>query len=88
MEPEIKYLTTSELQRLGIPNWPIWEKEVSTFEWQYDESEQFYLLEGKITLVTAKQQHQITTGQFVTCPKGLKCIWKITEPVKKHYRFI
>jgi hypothetical protein len=27
------------LDRLGVRRWPIWEKEVSTFPWRYDERE-------------------------------------------------
>ena len=50
MNIEIKKLDEKDFQKLGICNWPIWEKEESSFEWMYDEKEQFYLLEGKIKI--------------------------------------
>jgi len=28
--------------------WPTWTKEVSTFDWYYDEPEQFYVVEGEV----------------------------------------
>lgn len=34
------------LDRLGVFDWPIWEKEISTFHWTYDAAETCYLLEG------------------------------------------
>jgi len=30
---------------------------------------------------------KIHKGDLVTFPLGLNCIWKVIEPVKKHYRF-
>ena len=36
---EIKKVTAEQLEELGVKNWPIWKKEVSVFEWEYDEKE-------------------------------------------------
>ena len=30
----------------AVHSWPIWEKEVSTFDWRYDDSETCLVLEG------------------------------------------
>ena len=38
------------LQRLGVRQWEIWEKEVSEFPWHYDEPEQCYFLAGAVTV--------------------------------------
>ncbi len=79
----------NEIESRKIKSWPIWEKEVSEFDWQYDSIEECLLLEGRVT-VTAEDGTSIEfgAGDFVTFPKGLRCSWKITEPVKKHYNFI
>ncbi len=77
-----------ELDRLGVPTWPIWTKEVSTFPWTYDMSETCYFLEGRVT-VTPDGGEPITvgTGELVTFPAGMDCTWDVIEPVRKHYRF-
>ena len=30
----------------------------------------------------------VKNGDFVTFKKGLKCMWLIRKPIKKHYKFI
>ena len=35
-----------KLEELGVGSWPIWEKEVSRFDWYYDDKETCYILEG------------------------------------------
>ena len=67
---------------------PIWEKEVSTFPWEYDMNETCLLLEGEVT-VTPEGGAPVTfgAGDLVTFPKGLRCTWDVTRPVRKHYRF-
>lgn len=39
--------------KLGVFDWPIWEKEVSEFPWEYDERERCFFLEGDV-VVTPK----------------------------------
>ena len=87
---EIKIEKPSEekLKKLGVSSWPIWEKEVSKFDWQYDEQESCYLLTGKVTVTTDNGESvNFGAGDFVVFPKGLSCVWDIKEPVKKHYNF-
>jgi uncharacterized cupin superfamily protein len=86
-EIEIKKISSKEIQQLGITNWPIWEKEVSEFEWHYDYEEKFYLIEGDVTIKTKNKEYHIEPGSLVTCSKGLSCNWEIKEYVKKHYQF-
>jgi len=88
MDITIKKISTSEFRKMGINNWPIWEKDASVFEWNYEEVEQFYLIQGKVKIKAEGKEYQVLPGDFVTCPKGLDCNWEIEEYVKKHYHFI
>jgi uncharacterized cupin superfamily protein len=83
----IKKPSPAEQSSLGIKSWPIWEKEVSTFPWQYDETETCYLLEGKVRVKTATETIEFGDGDLVTFPAGLSCTWEIIKPVRKHYKF-
>lgn len=78
----------SKLENMGVFDWPIWEKEISTFPWTYDSSETCYLLSGEVT-VTPKNGEPVRFGQgdLVTFPAGMSCTWAISKPVKKHYNF-
>ena len=88
MKIEIKKPSDKELDRKGIKSWPIWEKEVSRFDWHYSDTEDCYLLEGEVVVET-EDGEKVTFGKgdFVTFPKGLSCVWDIKVPVKKHYHF-
>ena len=85
---DIKQLTEKEIEQMGIKNWPVWTKEPSVFDWEYDMTEQCYILEGEFEVKTAQNTYHIKAGDFVTFPKGLKCTWHIIKPVRKHYNFI
>ncbi len=77
-----------ELSLRNVSSWPIWEKEISEFDWHYDSTEECFLLEGEVQVET-EEGNTLTFGKgdFVTFPRGLSCKWKITSPVKKHYNF-
>ena len=79
--------TDSELDTLGVRSWPIWTCEVSDFPWEYAEKETCFLLEGEVEVSTEGGTVRFGTGDFVVFPKGLKCIWKVIKPVRKHYNF-
>ncbi len=36
----------AKLEVMGVYDWPVWEKEESTFPWTYDETETCYLAGG------------------------------------------
>ncbi len=78
----------SKLIEMEVFDWPIWEKEVSTFPWTYDMQETCYILEGEVT-VTPENGEPITfkAGDLVTFEAGLSCTWEIHQPVRKHYQF-
>jgi uncharacterized cupin superfamily protein len=78
----------SELDKLGVSNWPIWEKEVSEFPWTYSMTEVCYILDGEVTVTPdGGEPVTIRPGDLVTFPNGLSCTWKITKDVRKHYNF-
>ncbi len=83
----IKKLSENEIAERGIKNWPVWEKEVSTFDWFYDSPEQCLILEGEVTVKTDEGDFKIKAGDYVGFPQGLKCTWYIKKDIRKHYNF-
>ena len=77
-----------QLDALGVYNWPIWTKEVSTFPWTYDSSETCLFLEGDV-IVTPEGGEPVHMGKgdLVTFPEGMSCTWEIRKDVRKHYNF-
>jgi len=88
MDITIKTLSQKELENLGVFDWPLWEKEVSSFPWEYSDTESCYILQGEVT-VTPKdgQPVNIKPGDFVVFPAGMQCQWDIKTPIRKHYSF-
>ena len=87
MPIQIRKPSEEELKSLGVFNWPTWGCGVSEFNWSYDDKENCYLLEGQVTVEADGQSVSFGKGDFVVFPQGLKCVWKVTAPVRKHYRF-
>ncbi len=83
----VEKLNQEELKSKKVFSWPIWEKEVSTFEWFYDTQEQCYFLEGEVEVSTPEGIVHIKQGDFVTFKKGLSCTWHVLKDVRKHYQF-
>ena len=80
--------TKEKLQELGVLAWPIWTKEVSTFDWFYDEPETCYILDGDVVVEEEDgNKVEFGAGDLVVFNEGLKCIWDIKSPVRKHYNF-
>ena len=79
--------SAAKLEVMGVFDWPIWEKEVSEFSWQYDQQETCYFLRGKV-IVTPEggQPQEFGRGDLVTFPVGMSCTWKVLKPVEKHYK--
>jgi len=75
------------LETLKVKTWPVWEKEISEFNWHYDGREICFLLEGEAVVSTADGEVRFGQGDLVTFPKGLHCTWKIHKPVRKYYCF-
>ncbi len=88
MKIKIAQPTEDELKTLDVCSWSSWGCGVSVFDWQYSDDEEAYILEGKVIVQTDDGDVEITGGDFVTFPKGMKCTWDVREPIKKVYRFI
>ncbi len=88
MQIKVEHLTTEDIEKRGVGSWPIWEKERSSFDWQYDQTEECLILEGRVRIEADEGELEIKPGDFVTFPKGLSCVWHVLEPVKKHYNFL
>lgn len=84
---DVHKASDQELDDLGVKTWPVWECEPSTFDWEYSEKETCYIIEGKVTVTSEGQEVTFGTGDMVVFPQGLKCVWKIEEAVRKHYKF-
>ncbi len=80
-------LTEEEIVKKGIKRWPIWEKEISKFDWNYEDTEECLILNGEAIIETMNGKTEIKAGDFVTFEENLKCVWDIKIPIKKHYRF-
>ena len=80
--------SAEQLQQLGVADWPIWSRGVSTFPWTYDEQETCLLLEGDVTVTPdGGEPVRFGAGDLVTFAAGLSCSWDVHAAVRKHYRF-
>lgn len=88
MEVEVRKLNEQEVDKAGIKNWPIWEKEESVFDWHYDKEEVCYFLEGDVDVeLPGGKKIKVEKGDLAVFPKGLSCKWHINKKVRKHYSF-
>ena len=87
MQIEVRKPYEGELEAEAILSWPIWECEISTFDWTYTDKEICYLLQGKVTVESEGQSVSFGAGDRVVFPAGLSCVWKVSEAVRKHYMF-
>lgn len=87
MQIKVKRLSEDEINKSGIRNWPVWEKEISEFDWYYDSNEECLLTDGKVQVETEDGNvTEFGAGDFVFFPEGMACRWKVIEPVRKHYK--
>lgn len=75
------------IESMRVKSWPIWEKEPSTFDWSYDQTETCYFIEGNVTVKTPAGEVSFGKGDLVTFPRGTSCTWHVKKAVRKHYRF-
>jgi uncharacterized cupin superfamily protein len=87
MEVIVRKPTQEELDELGVTSWPIWECEPSAFDWEYDERETCFILEGDVTVTGAPNPVHFGPGDLVIFPQGLRCRWSVAKKVRKHYQF-
>ena len=87
MKIEITKLTEDDIIKQNIRSWPIWTCGVSEFDWEYSEKESCLLLKGDVEVSSGFETVKFGVGDFVVFPQGLKCRWRVTSPVQKHYSF-
>ncbi|MBF0571817.1 MAG: cupin domain-containing protein [Candidatus Omnitrophica bacterium] len=83
----IEKLSEEKLKSLKVFSWSIWTKEASSFDWNYDEKEVCFFLEGEVTVKTPYETVSFGKGDLVTFPQGLSCTWQVKKNVRKHYKF-
>ncbi len=88
-EIEVEHGPSAErLAELGVHDWPIWTKEVSTFPWSYDAAETCYFLAGEVEVTPdGGDPLRLGQGDLVRFPAGLSCTWHVRVAVRKHYSF-
>jgi len=84
---KIEKKSEAELKEMGVFSWPIWQKEISNFDWHYDSQEKCYILEGEVSVEAEGETVSFQGGDFVTFPSGMDCVWDIKKDVRKHYNF-
>jgi uncharacterized protein len=87
---DVQVRKPSDEEARQCKTWDTWSCDVSEFPWDYTQTETCLILEGKVTVTDRPAgAESVTFGpdDLVVFPVGLKCIWKATEPVRKHYNF-
>ena len=77
----------TEAEKTEMQSYSKWGCDVSEFDWYYDSEEVCLLIEGEVTVEYDGGSVSFGAGDYVTFPKGLSCVWKVTRPVRKHYVF-
>ncbi|MFH0865089.1 MAG: cupin domain-containing protein [Bacteroidota bacterium] len=83
----IEKLSEKEIAERNIKSWPVWTKEISRFDWYYDSDEECLILEGEVNVESSEGSYIVKAGDFVTFEQGLKCVWDVKKPIRKHYNF-
>ena len=68
-------------------SWNIWKCKVSKFDWEYNQEEHCYIIEGRVIVIGPQNTVNIKLGDYVIFPKGLKCVWEVHQLISKHYTF-
>lgn len=77
----------AKLEVLGVDQWPIWKKGISSFPWQYDQTETCYVVRGRFKVTPeGGETQEFGRGDLISFPAGMSCTWEVLEPVEKHYR--
>ncbi len=89
MKMKKKTPSEDDLDKLKVKSWGTWTKEVSEFDWSYEDTETCYILDGEVEVTDSETGEKIDfkTGDLVQFEKGLKCVWNVKKPIRKHYSF-
>ena len=83
----IKVKKATDAEKAEMKSKPVWECDISEFDWYYSDEEICLVIEGEVTISYDGGKVSFGAGDYVMFPKGLSCIWNVTKPVKKHYIF-
>ena len=53
---KIEVRKPADSERKEASSWPVWEKEVSSFPWHYDEKETCLILDGEVTIEAGNEK--------------------------------
>ena len=89
MKMKKKIPTEEELSKLKVKSWGTWSKEVSEFDWSYGDTETCYILDGDVEVTDSDTGEKIEfrKGDLVQFERGLKCVWNVKKPIRKHFSF-
>ena len=76
----------TDQEKQAMASCPTWECEVSEFDWDFEAEEECLILEGAAIVTYNGEDFHFGTGDYVIFPKGMKCHWNVTSPIKKHYK--
>jgi len=76
------------LKEIGAAHWPTWEKEVSTFPWEFVTTETALILAGECEMTPEDGSPAVTfkAGDLVVFPVGFKGTWEVKKALKKRYK--
>jgi len=76
------------LKEMGVANWPTWEKEASSFPWEFVTTETALILEGECEMTPEDGSPSTTfkAGDLVVFPLGYKGTWEVKKALKKQYK--
>ncbi|MBT4838243.1 MAG: cupin domain-containing protein [Methylococcales bacterium] len=76
----------AKLDVIGVYDWQVWKKEVSTFPWTYKRKETCYIIRGEATITPDDgESFKLKRGDLLTFPAGFSATWEITKDIQKHY---
>lgn len=62
----------------------VWESDVTTFDYCYENEETFLLEKGKGRITYDGKTVCFEAGDICVASKGLCCHWEVLEPIKKY----
>ena len=76
------------LKKMGVANWPTWEKEVAVFPWEFVTTETAYIVEGECEMTPEDGSPSTTfkAGDLVVFPLGYKGTWEVKKALKKRFK--
>lgn len=81
-------LSEDRKRELDLDSWSTWSKPASTFDWSYDRTETFYVLEGEVTVeLPDGESVTVSEGDLARFPEGLSCTWNITRDLRKVFTY-